>query len=213
MNSFQGYQQGYRKLQKSIFQYMVAGAVAFLVAVIHFSNWGGDSLNIVYLKTAQWTGIAGNSQYDKLVSICYQLKKYDCVESALRKQAKNNPDALKELAVLQFKRKKPTHAAVTYKKYFDQVPPNDTNMQAAFTYAKVLEQIGNKEEALQLYDRIISQKQSKTIPVNVIRNKLNLLSSMNRKKEAIAVINKYKKLSQKANDYLKQEISMWEGQI
>ena len=213
MNSFQNRQQGQRKLQKSIIQSMVIGAVAFLLVVIHFSNWGGDSFNIVYLKTAQWTHIAGNSQYDQLASICYQLKKYDCVESALKSQAKKNPDALKELALLQFKRKNLKQASVTYKKYFHQVPPNNDNLQAAFTYAKILAELGSKEEALTLYDRIISQKQSKTIPVNVIRNKLSLLSSMNRKKEAMAVINKYKKLSQRSNDYLKQEISLWESQI
>ena len=191
---------------------MVLAAAGLGLAIIHLSKWGPHSLSIVYLKTAQVIGLAGENQYEKLTSICHQTKNYSCVESALKGfyRSTNNPEHLKKLALLQFKLKKNEASAINYKKYFES---GSFDAQSAYNLAGILDEIGNKEEALSYYDQILAQQEKNSVFVGAVRKKIELLVRMNRKTEAMQTIKAVKLMSSDHDSYMKQEIQRWEDQV
>ena len=193
---------------------MVIAAVGFLLVLFHFSKWGSDSISIVYLKTAEILRLAGPTQYNQLFEVCKRGNKHDCMENTLEKyyESTRAQEQLKNLALFQLKREKTTVALQTYKKYFSVAGDNPIDAQSAFNYAKLLEQNSQPEEALNFYGKILSQQKQNVLPVNVVRNKINLLMQLDRQQEALQLVNKYKNLKHE-DKYLKQEIAHWEKQI
>ena len=163
------------------------------------------------MKTAQITRLAGDSQHQKLLDICHKVKNYNCVESSLKSyyQSSKDPEHIKNLALLQLKRKKERKALESYAQYFSHA----FDSQSAFNYAKLLDQFGQKESALEFYNKILNAQKTDSIHVNVVRNKIDLLVRMNRKDEASDAIEQIKSLTKEHDDYMKQEIKRWEDQI
>ncbi len=193
---------------------MIVASIGFLLVLFHFSKWGSDSVSIVYLKTAEVMRLAGPKQYNQLFEICKRGNKHDCMENTLKRhyKATGEQEQLKNLALFQLKREKTTTAFQTYKKYFSAFGDNPIDAQSAFNYAKLLEQNSQPEEALVYYGKILSQQKQNILPVNAVRNKINILIQLDRQEEALQLVNKYKNLKHEDN-YLKQEIAQWEKQI
>ena len=193
---------------------MTAAAIGFLLVLFHFSKWGSDSFSIVYLKTAEVLRLAGANQYKHIFEICKRGNKHDCMENTLKRyySATGEREQLKNLALFQMRREKTKEAIASYKKYFSSAEDQPLDAQSAFNYAKLLEKNNQPEEALTYYGKILSQKKQNILPVNVVRNKLHILIQLNRKQEALQLVNRYKTLKHEDN-YLKQEIASWEKQI
>ena len=201
--------QSKKKLQRSISKTMILTAIGLIALLIHFSKWGGHSLEIVYLKVSQWTRLAGDHQYEKLSSICAKIKNYDCLAGSLKSHytSSKNSEILKELALLYFKTGEKSLALQAYKKYFKEYDDNvSIDPQSAFNFAKLLSEQKNKENALYFYDQILQNQAENMIPINVVRNKVLLLSSMNRTQEAQQLIQKYISKLTPADVILKQEL-------
>lgn len=207
-------QKKINKTQMSIMKSMVAASIGFLLLLFHFSKWGSDSVSIVYLKTAEVLRLAGPKQYNHLFEVCKKSNKHDCMENTLKNyyRSTGEPEQLKELALFQMKREKTASAIQTYQKYFSITGDNLIDAQSAFNYAKLLEKNNQPEEALVYYEKILSQQKKHIVPVNAVRNKLNILIQMNRQQEALQLVNQYKSLKHD-DKYLKQEIAQWEKQI
>lgn len=188
---------------------MVLASLGFVLFVFHLSKWGSHSLSVVYLKVAHFTRLASESQHKKLLSICHSVKNYNCVESTLKSfyQSSKDPEQLKQLALIQLRRKKEKESLKSYEMYFSQNFDN----QSAYNYAKLLDQFGQQEKALEYYNKIITKKN--VVAVSAVRNKIDLLIRMNRKNEAINTINKIKSMTSNHDDYMKQEIKIWENQV
>ncbi len=206
--------RAFNKTQRSIVKSMAAASIGFLLLLFHLSKWGSDSLNIVYLKTAEVLMLAGPQQYNQLFEVCKRGNKHDCMESALKKSYKvsGEQESLKNLALFQLRREKTRDALQTYKKYFSTFEEEPLDAQSAFNYAQLLEKSKQPERALIYYGKIINRQKQNIIPVNAVRNKINILVQLSRQKEALQLVNKYKNLKHEDN-YLKQEIAQWEKQI
>ena len=207
------YTSSKKKLQRSISKTMILTAIGLIALLVHFSKWGGSSLEIVYLKAGQWTKLAGQNQYEKLSAICAKIKNYDCLAGSLKSHydSSKNPDILKELALLYFKTGEKSLALQTYKKYFTEYDVVDP--QSAFNFAQLLSEQDNKETALHFYDQILQNQAENMIPINVVRNKVLLLSSMNRTQEAQQLIQKYTSKLTDSDVILKQELESLTNKI
>ena len=185
-----------------------------LVVLFHFSKWGSESLNIVFLKTAQVIGFAGESQYASLIRVCKKVGNHDCVEGALKSRyhSSENADHLKELALFQLQREKNKEAVRTYEKYFQKNGTESIDKQSAYNYAKLLEKVGQKEKALEYYETILSQRKATEFPVSVVRSTVHLLVNLRRDSEAQSLVKQYKALAEQDN-YLQQEVLKWEKTI
>ena len=192
---------------------MVFASIAFLALVYHLSNWGSQSLNIVFLKTAQVMNLATAHQYQSLQQICYDLKRYDCVEGAFKSQhiSFEDSESLKKLALLQMRRGKDQAAVKTYQQYFESFSEGKLDKQSLFNYAKLLNKLGNEEEALKQYDKMIDQDKN-VFSLSAVRNKMNILVKLNRHTEAKRLIRKYKALA-KDDVRVTQEMNDIENQI
>ena len=197
-----------KQLQRSISKTMILTAIGLIALLIHFSKWGGHSLEIVYLKVSQWTRLAGDHQYEKLSSICAKIKNYDCLAGSLQSHytASKDSSILKELALLYFKTGEKSLALQTYKKYFKEYNDVSIDPQSAFNFAQLLSEQENKEKALYFYDQILQNQAENIIPINVVRNKVFLLSSLNRTQEAQQLIQKYTSKLTDSDVILKQEL-------
>jgi len=207
-------QKKINKTQISIMKSMIAASIGFLLLLFHFSKWGSDSANIVYLKTAEVLGLAGPEQYNQLFEVYKKGNRHDSMENTLKNYYQNTgePEQLKALALFQMRREKTASALQTYEKYFSVTEDSPIDAQSAFNYAKLLEQNNQPEQALVYYGKIISQQEKNIIPVNAVRNKLYILVRLDRQQEALQLVNQYKKLKHE-DKYLKQEIAHWEKQI
>ena len=203
-----------RNVQMSIAKSMIVASIGFLLVLFHFSKWGSDSFSIVYLKTAEVLRLAGANQYKHIFEICKRGNKHDCMENTLKRyySATGEREQLKNLALFQMRREKTKEALASYKKYFSSAGDQPLDAQSTFNYAKLLEKDNQLETALTYYEKILSQKGQKILPVNVVRNKLNILIQLNRKQEALQLVNRYKTLKHE-DKYLEQEIATWEKQI
>ena len=202
-----------RKMQSVVIRNMVFASIGILSLAYHLSNWGSHSVNIVFLKAVQVLKIGSTEHYSQLYKICQNMKKYDCMEKALKNHYKVSGDAkpMKSLALLQLRREKNQEALQTYKKYFETSSQKAFDKQSAFNYAKLLNSIGEHELALEYYDKIIHHEKD-IFPVNAVRNKIQLLVQLNRQQEAQKIVNKYKILA-KDDGYITQEMNNLEKQI
>ena len=197
---------------KSILKQMAIASAGLLLFVMHFSKWGSHSVSVVYLKAAQVTRLAGPIQHKKLFNICMKLKNYDCVESSLKSFYHSTKDSeqLKKLAGFQLRMKKDQASLKSYSEYFKQ---GGYDKQAAYNFAKLLDQFNQKEKALKYYNKILSAQKKNVLQVSVVRNKIDLLVRMNRKAQARRVIKKYAPLAKTSGNYIKQEINRWKQRV
>ncbi len=206
-------QSATRVIQREVIRNMVIASIGFLAVFYHFSNWGSHSLSIVFLKATQVLRVGSSKQYSKLHKICQSLKRYDCMEGALKDHYKASKDtkSLRSLALLQMRRGKDQEAVQTYKEYFEKFSEENFDKQSAFNYAKLLNHLGKPDMALEYYGKIINQEKD-VIPVNAVRNKIQILVQLNRQKEAQKIVQRYKALA-KDDHYITQEMNNLEKQV
>ena len=96
--------------------------------------------------------------------------------------------------------------------YFSQVE-GTFDSQAAYNYAKLLDKFGEKEKALEYYNKILNQQGDSSIHVNVVRNKIDLLIRMNKKDKAMNTIKEVKAMTKEHDNYMQQEIKRWVDQV
>ena len=107
------------------------------------------------------------------------------------------------------KSKKTVQALSAYETYFK----HSFDPQSGYNYAGAFARCRENQKALDMYNQIIAHKGESSLPVNVVRNKIHLLVSMNRSQEAMTAVKKYSRLVENSDEYLKQEIQNWEKHI
>ena len=173
-------------------------AVAVLVAGLffHFFQWGNHGLSVLL------------ADEDKMVQICWELKKYDCVEDSYLSLYKNTGDAsyLSELGKLQFRRKNYEASRETYALYFSkETKPED--QESFYYYAHSLARTGKLDAAIEYFDDMLKSKPH-VVMVTVVDSYLQILVANNRIKKARSVLQNLKKRSRSAVNVV-EHIKKW----
>ena len=199
-----------KQIQHKIAKNIFLSGIVLMGFVIYLGNWGSSSLSIVPLKARQWTGQLNESSFKKLTSLCGQLKKYNCVESAHKSffSSSKNLRVLEKLGEYQYRRNKVAEASKTYKEYFTK---KGSSVKSAYNYARILEKQGQVEFALSYYQYALKAR-PQTVQVTVMRAYINLLVKSGQVNKAKQELAKFKPILKRAGSLVQQEYARWHKQ-
>lgn len=198
-------------IYKSFMKTSIALCLTLVVGFIQAVNWDKYSLEIVLLKGKELSGLASLTEYKRMVQICNERKKWDCVESALTSAYSKSPqtelETLAELGQLQFKRGKFREAAGSFATYFQQ---GGLNLDATYDYARALSEVGQSEQASQVYSQILQAK-PETLQITVAQNYIRHLMKNQKNMEAKKVLEDIRKSGTNANMFMEKEYQQLTG--
>lgn len=184
---------------------MAVSALALLLVVAHWINWGGHALEIPLLKLGQLTGTLSAKSYNQLAEICAELGKYSCARKAYieNSQKHGNPEPIAQLARLQVRMQETQAAMVTFGSYFRK---GGKNADAAFLYGQLLEQAGQDAEALRMYQTSIDAR-PEVLPIAATGALVRIMMKQGRYEDAQALLVAFHSSAENAKGYLNTELS------
>lgn len=179
-----------------------AGIALFIVAAhIQLSNWDSQSLAIIPIAVKQTLGMGSPADAEKKSEICMELKKWDCVEASYIETAKADPSLWQRSGDFQMKRAKYNDAAQSYYSFFQN---GGNNLEASYSYAKALAELGQVDEAVKYFDEVLAARPD-TLQVTVVTNYVKLLMAHQRYDQAKVLINKVRANSGPAGEMFMSE--------
>lgn len=164
-------------------------ATFWIASFIQLSQWDKHSLSILPILAKQTAGMATMADLESKAEMCMDLKKYDCVEQAYLKTAQNDTSKLLRAAHFQMKRAKYNEAAQTYYKFFTS---GGQDLEASYSYAKALAELGQVDEAVKYFDQVLAAKPD-VLQITVVNNYVKLLVKYQRFEQAKVLIEKIRK--------------------
>lgn len=180
-------------------------SVGLIASFIHLVTWDHFFLEIIPLKIKQWTGVSSSSDMLRLAEICLERKNPKCSESALIEAYRKHPKQIELMARLgkvQYLSQDYTRSAYSLQQYFSL---GGRNIEAAYQYARSLEETGRIKEAADYYDYVIKSKDEK-LQVSVTQKYIQLLRNNQMYARAIELIESIRRKGSNTNRFLDAEL-------
>ena len=177
-------------------------AFAMIFSFVMIASWGTRSLDVVPLKISQWTGKASHADLLKLVEICKERKKADCVRDTYRDITKRFPEASREffvLGVLLAQDEQYDEAISSLKTY---IKKNEKDMEAHYQLAMAYNRKGDFQKATRHF-RYLLEKRPKGLEFMTLRSYVDMLVANNYITKAKNLITYYRKKT--GHEYLMQK--------
>lgn len=178
-----------REIDKRSIIGMAGASILLLAAYIQVMNWDSAWLSIIPLSLKQTVGFVSANDIERHAEICFNLKKYDCVEEQYTRAAGLDPAKWERTAHFEMQRAKYGQAAQSYYKYFQS---GGQNLESQYNYAKALAELGQVDDATKYFDQVLAAKPD-VLQVTVIHNYVKLLMNHRRFDQARALIVKVRK--------------------
>lgn len=198
-----GYARNCPKHEKQTIGIFIAIAVAVTLAYGHIISWGPHAGSALVLQAGNTFGLLGAKGYKELAQACVDNNKWDCAEKAYVSlfQKTNDAEVVGELAELQTKLERFPQAAATYGTYFKL---GGKDPDKAYFYGQVLEQIGQDEQAVEMYQTSIEQN-PENLSINATSALVRLLMKQGKNSEARAIVKAFHEGAENAKGYLNAE--------
>ena len=164
-------------------------SVFVVAAHIQLANWDRHALAIIPLTVKQWVGMDSSADWEAKAALCFDLKKWDCVESEYIKTAKLDSSLWLRTADLQMKRAKYNEAAQSYYQFFTN---GGESVEASYNYAKALAHEGQVDEAIKYFDQVLAARPD-VLQVTVAQSYVKLLMDHQRYDQAKVLIAQIRK--------------------
>lgn len=183
----------------------VAMGISLLIvaAFIQVATWDTHFLRVIPLQVKSLINTMTPADYESMAQICFERKKYDCVERMYAKTARNSLEKLARYADFLVKREKLRLAAEQYRAYFNE---GGVDLETTYNYAKALAQLGEFEEASKLFQQVIDAR-PETVQITVLQHYVRTLMSANQFEKARSVIEDVRKKSAQANAFMAEELA------
>lgn len=199
----------HREMQKrTIMIYGIFSAV-FLGSYIQLANWDNYALEIIPLKIKSVIGMTNGKDADRTGEICMELKKWDCVETAYIKAAAEDQTKLPRLGNFQMKRSEWNQAAQTYYSFFQK---GGQDLEASYSYAKALAQLGQVDEATKYFDQVLAARPD-VLQVTVVQNYVKLLMDHQRGDQALKLIKSIRSKGPETGSFMEAEYKKLSGNV
>ncbi len=196
------------KMERRCTQWMVALSVLFVASYIQLMNWDTHSLSVIQLSVKDAMGASTITDTEQMAAICFDLKKWDCVESEYRKIAQQKPEQWFELGRFQVKRAKTQAAAESFYAYFNgfnnQDPDQERQLEASYLYAKALAELGQVDEAVTYFEQVLASR-PEVLQVTVVQNYVRMLMSHKRYEQAEKLIKDVRGQGPTAESFMEPE--------
>ncbi|MGE0528496.1 MAG: tetratricopeptide repeat protein [Bdellovibrionales bacterium] len=177
------------RLEKRISAVMISLSALVVIAYVQLLHWDNHSLSIIPLTVKEYAGISSPSDWEHKAQICFDLKKWDCVESAYIKTARVDARLWQRAGDFQSKREKYAEAAQSYFQFFQN---GGDSIEASYAYAKALSKLGHVDDAVRYFDQVIAAR-PEVLQVTVIKNYVDLLMRHQRYNQAKVLIQDIRK--------------------
>lgn len=187
--------------KKNIIAFVII-SIFVVAGHIQLTNWDSHSLSIIPIAVKETLGMQSPSDLETKAQICFDLKKWDCVESAYVETAKLDVTKAQRAGDFQMKRGKYAEAARSYYPLFQTGTAQD--IEVSYSYAKALAQIGQVDEAIGYFDAILAAR-PEMLQVTVVQNYVKMLMQHQRYDQAKVLISKIRKQSGETGEMFMEE--------
>jgi tetratricopeptide (TPR) repeat protein len=190
-------------------QFVIGIALVVVAAYAQLLSWGNSAFEIIPIKITHSLGAASPAQYERLVSICKELYKYECVEDSLTQLSRTDRSYLAKLGQFQMARQKFDAAAHSFQSYF---AAGGNDLEITYAYAKALGEMGRIAEASQQFERVLRSKPD-VLQRTVISNYVNFLVKHQQLAKAAGVIERFRKKSETISSFLENELRLIKNRL
>jgi tetratricopeptide (TPR) repeat protein len=142
---------------------MVIMASVLIASVFQIASWDKYALDIIPYQVKGALSATSPQDWEDQAKMCWDLKKWDCVESEYTKAAQNNKDHYPRLGHYLMRRLKFDKAASAFRVYFNN---GGEDLEAAAAYAKALGETDQFQESFKYFDMVLeSGAEAERIPV------------------------------------------------
>lgn len=198
-----------KKEEQRVVVAMVAATIIMALSLMHYANWGSHAFSIPFIKIQQLTGTLSPEGYKNLAKVCLSLGKNECAKTAylgLYKQARQ-VDGLAEYAYISSRL---GETAVAQQVYGDYFRLGGKDGEAALRYAKLLEQAGREDEAIQFYDLSI-QYRPMVLPIQATTGIVRIKMKQGLYEEAYELLMAFHQSAGNAKGFLNSELTQLEN--
>ena len=144
-------------MEKKTIVSMVTGVAVMMALFLHFATWGSYSFAVPFVKLQDMTGMLSKKGYLDYAKSCEELRKWSCAKQAYANLYKKHGEVLgiEKLARFQVRLGEMDDAMSAFEIYFRK---GGKSGEAAYEYAKLLEQRGMDNEAMKFYDISIAER-------------------------------------------------------
>ena len=194
-----------QELERSTFLAITTIGGLVIAGLLQIYAWDKYALSIIPLQILELTGQSTASDWEKMAAHCIELKKWDCAEEQYKKAAQNDDQLYLRLAEFQAAHKRWERAARSFGIHFSKSPKvSAEHLEPAITYAKILTELGQGDEAAQFYELALAAK-PESLQVPVIHSYVKLLFRDGNFARARGLIEEVRKSSSTAAQFMDSE--------
>lgn len=202
MDFNQNHAQGIdRDLARSSNVVMVILASVFIATIIQISTWDKYSLDVIPLLLKDMVGMTSAQDWEDKAKMCWDLKKWDCVEKEYTKAAQVDRDKYVRLGLYQMRRLKFEPAARSLSVYFKN---GGEDLEAATAYAKALAELNQFDESSK-YFNLVLQSRPEMLQVPVVVEFVKLLMKNEKFQHARRLIEDVRKQNPAGSQFMDSE--------
>lgn len=144
-----------RDLERRSATIMVVLASIAVAGVLQISSWDKYALDIIPLQLKEIFSMTSPQDWEDKAKMCWDLKKWDCVEAEYTKAAHNDRNQFVRLGHYQMRRLKHEKAAQSFGVYFKN---GGEDLEAAAAYANALAETNRFEESAKYFTMVLSAR-------------------------------------------------------
>lgn len=139
--------------ERSSLLMMVGIATVILGVAAQIISWDKYAVDIIPIQMKDLVSMTSPEDWEATSKMCWDLKKWDCVEKEYTKAAQVNRDQYVRLGQYLMRRLKFKKATEAFAIYFKN---GGENPEAAYSYAKALAEIEQDQDAAPYFDRALA---------------------------------------------------------
>lgn len=152
-----------RDHERSSLIVMVLIASVLIGSVFQIASWDKYALDIIPHQIKGALGMDSAQDWEEHAKMCWELKKWDCVETQYSQAARDNQDHRARYGHFLMRRLKFDKAAKAFAVYFNN---GGKDLDAAAAYAKALGEADQFEESQKYFTMVLeSRPESEQVPV------------------------------------------------
>lgn len=139
--------------ERSSLLVMVGIATIILGIAAQIVSWDKYAIDIIPIQVKNLVSMTSPEDWEATAKMCWDIKKWDCVEHEYTKAAQVNRDQYVRLGQYLMRRLKFKKATEAFAIYFKN---GGENPDASYSYAKALAEIDQDQEAAQHFERALA---------------------------------------------------------
>jgi tetratricopeptide (TPR) repeat protein len=166
------------QIEKKTILSMVVGVALMMALFLHFATWGSYSFAVPFVKLQDMTGMLSKQGYIDYAKSCESLRKWACAKQAYTNLYKKHGEVygIEKLARFQVRLGEMDEAMQTFDIYFRK---GGKSGDAAYEYARLLDQRGMENDAIKFYDQSIEAR-PKVLAIQATAGIIRILTKQGR---------------------------------